>query len=185
MTNDDHRPAGAPRGERVCIVLLTGLGDVVHGLPIANALKDADPRREITWVAEPMPASILERHPSVDRIVRYERRKGWRGVVGLREAMRRARRGGGFDLTLNLNVYFKSVWPVLFSHGRRRLSFGPDRARDGVWLAANDRLPARARRHTQDMFLEFLEHLGVPYRAPSVPNDWRIPFGPDVGGAQA
>src|SRR5690349_912815 len=141
MTNDD-RPGAA---ERVCIVLLTGLGDVVHGLPVANALKDADPRREITWVAEPMPASILERHPSVDRVVRYERRQGWRGVVGLRHAMGEARRAAGapFDLTLNLNVYFKSVWPVLFSRGRRRVSFGPDRARDGVWLAANDRLPAR------------------------------------------
>src|SRR4029079_5240994 len=90
--------------ERICIVLLTGLGDVVHGLPIANALKDADPAREITWVAEPMPASILERHPSVDRIVRYERRKGWRGVTALRAALRAARRasGGRFDLTLNL-----------------------------------------------------------------------------------
>jgi heptosyltransferase I len=175
------------RGERICIVLLTGLGDVVHGLPIANALKDADPTREITWVAEPMPASILERHPSVDRIVRYERRKGWRGVAGLRAAMRDARRaaGGRFDVTLNLNVYFKSLWPLLFSHGRRRLTFGPDRARDGVWLAANDRLPPRPRRHTQDMFLEFLEHLGVPHHAPAVPADWRITFGDDERRAQS
>jgi heptosyltransferase I len=173
--------------ETVCIVLLTGLGDVVHGLPIVNALRDADPRRHITWVSEPMPASILERHPSVDRIVRYERRRGWRGVVALRGAMREARRaaGGPFDVVLNLNVYFKSVWPVLFSAGRRRVSFGPDRARDGVWLAATDRLPARPRRHTQDMFLEFLEHLGVPHRAPGAPADWRITFGDDERRAQA
>jgi heptosyltransferase I len=65
------------------------------------------------------------------------------------------------------------------------MSFGPDRARDGVWLAANDRLPARPRRHTQDMFLEFLERLGVPHRAPSVPADWRITFGDDERRAQA
>ena len=31
-------------GRRVCVVLLTGLGDVVNGLPLVNALKDHDPR---------------------------------------------------------------------------------------------------------------------------------------------
>ena len=48
MTSDE-------RTTDVCIVLLTGIGDVVHGLPVANALKDDDPARRITWVAEPAP----------------------------------------------------------------------------------------------------------------------------------
>ena len=40
----------------ICIVLLTGLGDVVHGLPLVNALRDDNPDLRITWVVEPMPA---------------------------------------------------------------------------------------------------------------------------------
>jgi heptosyltransferase I len=164
---------------RVCIVLLTGLGDVVHGLPLATALKRDDPDRHVTWVAEPMPAQILDPHPAVDRVVRYRRREGWRGVVALRQALREARRvapGGAFDLTLNLNVYFKSVWPVLFSGAPHRLGFERGRAKDGVWLASNHHLPPGPRRHTQDMFLEFLAHLGVPFRPPAAPADWGIHF---------
>jgi heptosyltransferase I len=174
-------------GRRVCIVLLSGLGDVVHGLPIVNALKDAGAAHHVTWVSEPMPASILEHHPAVDRIVHYRRRDGWRGVTALRRDLHAAARaaGGRFDLTINLNVYFKSIWPVLFSGAPHRLGFERGRARDGVWLAANDYLPRRPRAHTQDMFLEFLAHLGVPHHPPAAPRDWRIAFSAAERAAQA
>ncbi|GJG86172.1 glycosyl transferase [Gemmatimonadetes bacterium T265] len=164
-----------PALDRVCFVLLTGLGDVVHGLPVATALKRAGVTRHVTWVAEPMPAQLLAGHPAVDRVVPFRRREGWRGVVALRRALRDAARAvGGFDAALNFNVYFKSAWPTLFSGAPLRLGFGRERARDGVWLAANRHVPPGPRRHTQDMFLEFLDALGVPHRRPSAPADWGL-----------
>lgn len=156
------------REYRICIVLLTGLGDVVHGLPVVNALKAAYPGCRITWVVEPMPAAILRHHPSIDEIISFERRRGWRGVLDLAAKLR----GHAFDLTLNFNIYGKSVFPTLLSGAPRRIGFGRDRARDGVWLAENERLPRRPPRHTQDMFLEFLDHLGM--RGYAV--EWRIGF---------
>ena len=163
------------RLERVCVVLLTGLGDVVHGLPVATALKRAGVTRHLTWVAEPMPAQLLAGHPAVDRVVEFRRREGWRGVVALRGALRdAARSAGGFDLALNFNVYFKSVWPTLLSGAPARLGFGRERAKDGVWLAATRHVPPGPRRHTADMFLEFLDALGVPHHAPHAPADWGL-----------
>ena len=47
--------AHATRGDRVCIVLLSGIGDVVHGLPVAVALKRDRPSRKIVWVAQAAP----------------------------------------------------------------------------------------------------------------------------------
>lgn len=173
---------------RVCVVLLTGLGDVVHGLPLVTALKRDDPDRHVTWVAEPMPAQLLDPHPAVDQVVRFRRRDGWRGVAALHGAIRDAARqapGGRFDLTLNLNVYFKSVWPVLFSGAPDRLGFERGRAKDGVWLASNHHLAPAPRRHTQDMFLEFLAHLGLPFHPPAAPADWDITFTPAERAAQA
>jgi heptosyltransferase I len=154
------------RADHVCIVLLTGLGDVVHGLPIVNALKADRPSRRITWVVEPMPAGILRHHPAVDEVVVYEKKKGTQGVLELRRRLA----GGRFDLTLNLNYYFKSIWPTLFSRAPRRVGFDWRRSRDGVWFAANHHLPARPRSHTQDMFLEFLAYLGL--RDPAI--EWRL-----------
>ncbi|HSJ05207.1 MAG TPA: glycosyltransferase family 9 protein [Longimicrobiales bacterium] len=154
----------APR--HACIILLTGLGDVVHGLPVVNAMKRAWPATRITWVVEPMPAGILDPHPAVDQVIVYEKRKGARGVADLRRRMAREQ----FDLAINLNIYFKSIWPLLFSRASRRWTFGRDRARDGVWLAGNRHLPPRPRRHTQDMFLEFANALGID----PLPLEWRL-----------
>ena len=154
----------------VCIVLLTGLGDVVHGLPVVNALRRAWPGTRITWVVEPMPAGILQPHPSIDQVIVFEKKRGVAGVLDLRRRMARER----FDLTINFNIYFKSIFPTLFSRAQERWTFGRDRARDGVWLAGNRHVPARQRRHTQDMFLEFVEVLGVdPY-----PLEWRLEVTP-------
>ncbi len=163
--------------DRIRIVLLTGLGDVVHGLPVVNALKRDDPRRHITWIVEPMPGQILRHHPAIDEIVLFERRRGWRGVQGLWRSLRERE----FDLTLNLNIYAKSIFPTLFSRAPHRLGFGRDRAHDGVWLASNHHLPARSSPHTQDRFLEFLDHLGLR----DYPVEWRITFTEDERRAQA
>ena len=150
----------------VCVVLLTGLGDVVHGLPVVNALKRANPECRITWVVEPMPSHVLRPHPSVDRVVLDERRRGVAGVVDLWRKLRPLR----FDLTLNLNYLAKSLWPTLLSGAPRRVGFERGRSPEGVWLAVNEHLAPRPKRHTQDMFLDFLDHLEIPRE----PVEWRI-----------
>jgi heptosyltransferase I len=146
--------------ERIRIVLLTGLGDVIHGLPLVHAMKQAWPQTHITWVVEPMPAGVLTPHPCVDDVVVFHKKRGAAGVAQLRRDL--ASRPAP-DVTINLNIYFKSIFPTMFSPARERWSFGRDRARDGVWLFANRHVPERPRAHTQDMFLEFLDALCVPH----------------------
>jgi heptosyltransferase I len=159
--------APIPSGAHLCVVLLTGLGDVIHGLPIVNAIRRARPDCRITWVAEPMPASVLEPHPAIDRVVVFHKKEGLRGV----QQLRRDLGGERFDITLDFNIYFKSVFPVLFSGAPVRVGFDRGRARDGVWLFNNRHLEANPRAHTQDMFLEFLDVLGIPRPDPL---EWRL-----------
>ena len=153
---------------RICVVLLTGLGDVVHGLPVVNAIKRAWPGSHITWVVEPMPSGILRPHPSIDDVIVFHKKSGWAGVRRLRQELRTRH----FDLALNFNIYFKSVFPTFFSRATRRIGFDRGRARDGVWLFANEHLQPGPRRHTQDMFLEFLDVLGIDAQ----PLQWLIPL---------
>src|SRR5262245_60945426 len=150
-----------PSGKRVALVLLTGIGDVVHGLPVANALKRSGIASHITWIAEPAPSFVVRPHPAVDDVIVFHKKRGWRGVVELARALRQRT----FDLALNLNVYFKSVWPTVLSRAPHRVGFDRARSHEGVWLAANEHLSAQPRAHTQDMFLEFLDILGVSARA--------------------
>ena len=152
--------------QRVCIVLLTGLGDVVHGLPIANALKRSGFASHITWVAEPVPSLVVRPHRAVDDVIVFHKKHGVRGVRALNDELSRAE----FDVTLNLNVYFKSVWPTWFSRAPRRIGFDKERSHEGIWYFVNERLPTRPRAHTQDMFLEFLDYLKVEPE----PLEWRL-----------
>lgn len=166
------------RGSRVCIVLLTGLGDVVNALPLVNALKRHDPTLHITWVVEPMPSAVLSPHPCVDEVIVYRKRLGVRGVRELAAEMFARPR---WDLTLNLHVFAKAVWGTLFSRAPRRVGFNRARTFDQTWLVTNDRIAPRPRGHTVDMFLEFAAHLGIP----SAPPEWRITFRDDELRARA
>jgi len=143
---------------RVCVVLLTGIGDVVHGLPLVNAMTDQRPDLRITWVAEPVPAQLLEHHPAVDRLVAFHKADGLRGVARL---FRELRSVGRHDVTLNIQRYFKSIPPTLFSRAPVRLGLPRDKTRDGVSLINTHHLPGGPWKHTQDLFLDFLAPLGL------------------------
>lgn len=153
-------------GRRICVVLLSGIGDAVHGLPIVNALKRDDPDRHITWIVQSEPAPLLRPHPAVDDVLIFDRKQGLGELRRLWSELRPKR----FHVVLNLNIYFKAAVPTFIARAPHKVGFGRDRARDLVWLVANHRLPARAGHHVQDRYLEFLEYLGIP----TEPIEWRI-----------
>ena len=170
MIDSSHPPRLEAR--RICVVLLTGIGDVVHGLPVVNALMDEDPLREIVWVAEPGPAQLLRGHPSVREVVVFEKRSGIGGVLRLWRELR----GRSFDLALNLQRYFKSVFPTIFSGAEVRIGLPPSKTRDGVSWFNTHHIAEAPWKHTQDLFLDALDVLGVrePGRL-----EWRISLSPD------
>ena len=73
--------------DRVCIVMMSAVGDVVHVLPVLTALKRHHPAMHVTWVLQPGPAGLVRGHPMVDEIVLFERRAGLRGFLDLRRAL--------------------------------------------------------------------------------------------------
>ncbi len=154
--------------DSVCIVLLSGIGDVVHGLPVATALKRDRPSRRIVWIAQPAPARLLEHHPAVDQIIVFRPERGLRGVYDL---WRSFRTGAPCDLTFNMQRYAKSIFPAYFSGAPVRVGLAPSRTRDGVRFVNTDYTKGGEWRHTQDLFLEFLDVVGV---ARPEPLEWDI-----------
>lgn len=159
---EDWRAPGwnGPPPRDICIVMLSAIGDAVHVLPVANALKRAWPETRITWVIQPVPHSLVANHDAIDEFVIFNRRRGWRTWQGFRDAATETR-NRRFDLLLGLQVYFKAGLITALVHADVKLGFDRRRARDGQWLFTNRRIPQHAPQHVQDQYLEFLDFLAV------------------------
>ena len=147
--------AGVP--DRVCIVMMSAVGDAVHVLPVINALKRANPRTRITWVLQPAPATLVRGHRSVDEIIIFDRSKGLMAFADIASELRKRR----FDLVINLQVYFKAGIVTGATHAPIKLGFDRARARDMNWLFTNAKIPPHPVQHVQDQYFEFLAALGV------------------------
>src|ERR1035437_5774722 len=90
--------------DKICIVMMSSVGDAVHVLPVINALKRANPATRITWVLQPGPAALVRGHRSVDEIVVFDRSRGLMAFADVASELARRR----FDLVINLQVYFKA-----------------------------------------------------------------------------
>ena len=55
--------------EKIVIIKLGALGDIVRTLPILSALKEKHPNSEIHWITKPSSKPILETHPQIDKIL--------------------------------------------------------------------------------------------------------------------
>jgi heptosyltransferase I len=143
--------------ERICIVMMSAVGDAVHVLPVINAIKRARPKSHITWVLQPGPAAMVREHPSVDDIILFDRTSG---VAAFRSVIAELR-ARDFDLLINLQVYFKAGIITALSGVPRRLGFDRARARDANWLFTTERIPAHPVQHVQDQYFEFLRAIGI------------------------
>jgi heptosyltransferase I len=143
---------------RVCIVMMSAVGDAVHVLPVINALKRHSPNVVITWVLQPGPATLVRGHRSVDEIVIFDRSKGLSAFADIRRALADRE----FDLVINLQVYFKAGIVTSFTRAPVKLGFDRARARDFNWVFTTHRIPPHGVQHVQDQYFEFLTALGVP-----------------------
>lgn len=83
---------------RFLIVRLGSLGDVVHAIPAAAALRRAHPGAGIDWVVDPKYVELLQIVPGLDRIVPLDPRAGVSALLGTIRYLRRERYEAALDL---------------------------------------------------------------------------------------
>lgn len=152
--------------DRVCIVMMSAVGDAVHVLPVINAIKRHSPASRITWVVQPGPNSLVRGHRSVDETIVFNRSAGLRAFHDVRAALDTRE----FDVVLNLQVYFKAGVVTAFTRAPVKLGFDRERARDMNTIFTTHTIPPRAPQHVQDQYFEFLTHIGVPHE----PVEWHL-----------
>src|SRR5215216_6977934 len=74
VSREEPNAAAAQRSPRILIVRVSAMGDVIHGIPVLCALREAYPRAFLAWVAEGTAGDVLDGHPALDALVRVPRR---------------------------------------------------------------------------------------------------------------
>jgi heptosyltransferase-1 len=143
----------------VLLVRLSAIGDVVHTLPVAAALKRRGWR--VAWIVEPAARPLLEGNPAVTQVLAAPPARAWR-LGAVRAAVTELRRTHR-DAALDLQGLWKSAAWARLSGAARAIGFAPRWRREplsGVLLTEQALLGPEAV-HVIDKNLALLRTVGV------------------------
>jgi heptosyltransferase-1 len=143
---------------RVLIVKLSAIGDVLHTVPTAVALRRALPESEIAWAVEGRAGDLLQGHPAVDRVIGLPRR--WLTSASHVLDIRKTLHEFHADVSIDAQGLLKSSVLSWLSGAGMRIGYAAPEAREGASLFYTHRvLPTAA--HVVDRHLELLAPLGI------------------------
>lgn len=98
--------------QRILVVRIGAMGDVLHTLPAVASLKASFPTSHLAWVVDPKWAVLLEGNPHVNEIIPLNRKR-WESVRSAWHRLRAQR----FDLTIDFQGLIKSALTALAGGG--------------------------------------------------------------------
>jgi heptosyltransferase-1 len=150
-----------PPMNRILIVRMSALGDIVHALPVLSALREAFPSAAIDWLVDERYAGLLDHvHGLTSRIL---------GRPGLLQAIQMMR-GRDYDVALDLQGLLKSAAMARLAGARRVIGFETAGLREqgAAWFySETSAVPAGA--HIIQKNLSILARLGVGPRPVQFP----------------
>ncbi len=129
--------------QRILLIKPSSLGDLVHALPVLHGLRRRYPQARIDWLAGSSFAPLIEGHPDVSEVVRFDRRRYGRMLRDPRIAVefaafcRRLYRRN-YDLVVDLQGLFRSGLMALATGAPVRIGFAD--ARELAWVFYTDRI---------------------------------------------
>jgi heptosyltransferase-1 len=90
---------------RFLIVRLGSLGDVIHGIPVAAALRARFPSGRIDWMVDPRYVELLSHVSGIDAVIPVNPRRGWLSMLSTVRGLRKVR----YNATLDLQGLVKSA----------------------------------------------------------------------------
>lgn len=146
--------------KRILLVKLSSIGDVIHTIPLLNALRRHYPGARIDWLSKPTPAEFVRDLPALDQVLLYGEHQTeapqykWDGVTHFARQIRDRRflamlsrlRAARYDLVIDMQGQLKSGFVSMVTGAPVRIGF--DRPRKEVWEAEARTLPPGAMKHS-------------------------------------
>jgi heptosyltransferase-2 len=149
---------------QILVIQTAFLGDVVLTLPLVQVLKREFPESAIDMVVVPRAAPLLEHHPSVRRVVAYDKRgrdSGASGFLRLKKTLRETR----YDLALVPHRSLRSSLLARLSGIPERIGFDKSAGR----FLFTHIVPYQSRLHEADRNLSLLGPFGITWGSSELP----------------
>jgi lipopolysaccharide heptosyltransferase I len=182
-----------PEYQRILVVRLSALGDIVHALPVLSALQREWPDVEVDWLVEEAYAPILSLATGINRliIVRAKHRidepgalafPGALGFLGARRYLRRRK----YDAAIDLQGLIKSAMWARASGARRVIGFHKSNLREpGAARFYTETVHRQVTPHIIQKNLSVLDTLGAMPGRPTMPLKPRPSAAMDAAVARA
>lgn len=142
---------------RLLVVKTSSIGDVIHALPIVQAIKEANPHMALGWVVRRRCADVLRGNLLIDHLYIMPDKPS----LGELWALRRELRASQYDIALDLQGLGLSGLVTRLSGAPTRLGWDRNREANAVFLT-HPIVPGKVKdTHEIDLLYGFAEALGV------------------------
>lgn len=154
---------------KILIIRLSALGDTIHTLPLASAIKKAYPNCRLDWLVEDKAQHFIHNNPLIDKCFVLPRGK-WKkrgfsikNIIEFFKVIRDLRKEE-YDIVIDTQQLFKSASIMAFLNVKRKITHTD--GREFSWIFANEFVKSDRKQfdhnyHVVRRNLDFARHLGV------------------------
>jgi heptosyltransferase-1 len=162
--------------QRVLVLRLSAVGDVIRTLPAVKALKEYAPSSSITWIVEEPSQAFLRSQPEVDEVMLFPRKRWTKGIkslggiggtIGEMWGFLKDLRRRKFDVVLDFHGILKSGVLSFLSGSPKRIGYDRSSTKEGNFLFSNVKVklsPKRISRFQRNLIL--LKGMGMEVKEP-------------------
>ena len=143
---------------KVLFIKPSSLGDIVHGLQLAESLRHDLSNLHVSWVARDIFAPLVNACHTVDKVFVFNRRGGIRDFFRLATEIRNQ----DFDWVVDLQGLFRSGFLTFLSKSKNKLGRTDAREFAGLFYNQRSSLPSQGEEsHALDILLQFRKNFGL------------------------
>ena len=149
--------------KNILLIKMSSLGDILHTLPFAAALRQRYPKAKITWLVHPQFAGFVPDAPTIDEVLYFDKVKfnklGFGGKIAYFKEMHALLHSKHFDLVIDMQGLFKSAVLAAISGCDNRIGYAE--MREGSGLISKAISGSHRKDHVIERYLDVARYLGA------------------------
>ncbi len=154
--------------KKILIIKPSALGDIIHAIPCATALKDRFPHVHISWIVKKEFVAVLQGLPEVDEVIPWDYSVWKKGSlvqkIKYMLELRTMLSAKHFDIVLDLQGLFKSALLAIFTGCSVR--YGCSDMREGSAWVSKRIVGEHSEDNVVQRYLDTIRYLGVDVATP-------------------